>query len=249
MTERDHKNATTESVDADVAGSQGIAIRERILVHARDCFQSNGLRKTTIEDIAEAAGVVRQTIYNHFANKQDIFDQITLNEMLKVHEDMLQRLQHPPVFADKITEAILASTLVARDNPYLRRSVYEIEAAPPGKLKGVIYQWQREHWRAALESGRASGELTSHIAVDDIVSWLSSCQWMLQIKLDHAAETAEDLRRYIRNFVVEPLLAHPDRRVTASDQMIELRGQIADLKDILAEQAITIRRLERARKH
>jgi len=222
------------------------AVVERILQHARECFQRTGLRKTTIEDIAEAAGVVRQTIYNHFANKQDIFDRLTLNEMIKVHEEMRRRMTHSPVFADKITEAVLTSTLIARENPYLRRSISEMETAPPFRLTGIIYEWQREHWRSALEAGRNSGELTPDIAVDEMVSWLALCQWVLQIRLDHAPASEVELRRYIRNFVVEPLLAnHGATAVAMSAELTRARQQLVDLKDILADQAIKIISLEK----
>lgn len=222
------------------------AIVERILFHARECFQCAGLRKTTIEDIAEAAGVVRQTIYNHFANKQEIFDRLTLNEMIKVHDEMRRRMTHTSVYADKIAEAVLTSSLVARENPYLCRSISEMETAPPFRLTGVIYEWQREHWRTALEAGRNAGELSSDMAVDEMVSWLALCQWMLQIRLDHTAASEAELRRYIRNFVVEPLLAnHGPTAAAMSNELSKARRQLVDLKDVLAEQAIKIMELER----
>ena len=40
---------------------------------AFDVFSRYGLRKTTMADIARASGVSRQTLYNRFANKDEVF--------------------------------------------------------------------------------------------------------------------------------------------------------------------------------
>ncbi|MBU1672702.1 MAG: TetR/AcrR family transcriptional regulator [Actinobacteria bacterium] len=44
--------------------------RESILEAARDVFQRYGYRKATMEDIAVAAGITRQTLYRYFRGKK-----------------------------------------------------------------------------------------------------------------------------------------------------------------------------------
>jgi TetR/AcrR family acrAB operon transcriptional repressor len=48
--------------------------RDRLLDTAEDVFNEKGVSGTTLNDIAEAAGVTRGAIYWHFRNKQDMFD-------------------------------------------------------------------------------------------------------------------------------------------------------------------------------
>lgn len=48
--------------------------RRRILGAARETFLLRGMTGTTLEHIAEAAGVTRGAIYWHFANKKALFD-------------------------------------------------------------------------------------------------------------------------------------------------------------------------------
>ena len=48
--------------------------RQRILGAARRTFLLRGMTGTTLEHIAEAAGVTRGAIYWHFANKKALFD-------------------------------------------------------------------------------------------------------------------------------------------------------------------------------
>ncbi|MEO8136298.1 MAG: TetR family transcriptional regulator, partial [Betaproteobacteria bacterium] len=48
--------------------------RSRILAAARETFLARGVSGTTLETIAEAAGVTRGAIYWHFANKKALYD-------------------------------------------------------------------------------------------------------------------------------------------------------------------------------
>jgi AcrR family transcriptional regulator len=62
------------------------ARQAHVLETALTVFARHGFRKTSIEDIAEAAGISRQGIYLHFKNKDEIFSasiQKTLNDGLQ----------------------------------------------------------------------------------------------------------------------------------------------------------------------
>jgi len=47
--------------------------RRQIIAAARQVFARQGVRRTTLEEIARAAGVTRGAIYWHFAGKTDLF--------------------------------------------------------------------------------------------------------------------------------------------------------------------------------
>ena len=50
--------------------------REEILEAALELFAVNGYEATSISQIADAVGVRKASLYNHFANKQDILDTV-----------------------------------------------------------------------------------------------------------------------------------------------------------------------------
>ena len=52
-------------------------VRASILEAARELFAARGLHKVTMADVAEAAGVVRATVFNHFGTKHALVDAIT----------------------------------------------------------------------------------------------------------------------------------------------------------------------------
>ena len=50
--------------------------RQRIIEAAREAFTTEGYR-SSIERIAQLAGVAKQTVYNHFPTKEALFDEMT----------------------------------------------------------------------------------------------------------------------------------------------------------------------------
>jgi TetR/AcrR family transcriptional regulator len=50
----------------------------RILAAAYECFARHGLRKTTMHDIAAAAGMSRPAVYQYIRNKQDAFRRLAI---------------------------------------------------------------------------------------------------------------------------------------------------------------------------
>lgn len=53
------------------AATQGV-----ILDHARRLFADRGFEATSIDDVAEAAGVAKGAVYHHFASKEALFERV-----------------------------------------------------------------------------------------------------------------------------------------------------------------------------
>ncbi|AKJ31763.1 TetR family transcriptional regulator [Caldimonas brevitalea] len=78
--------------------------RRQILAAARETFHSRGVGNTSLEHIAQAAGLTRGAIYWHFANKEQLFkamcqevtiplvDQMDYTLLQDPHADPLQRV-------------------------------------------------------------------------------------------------------------------------------------------------------------
>jgi AcrR family transcriptional regulator len=50
--------------------------RAAILAAARELFASQGFAATSVDDIAEAAGVAKGAVYHHFASKEAVFETV-----------------------------------------------------------------------------------------------------------------------------------------------------------------------------
>lgn len=77
----------------------GAEVRLRVAAAARDLFAAQGYENTTVEAIAERAGVARRTFFRHFRSKDDaIFpDHARIAALTQAHLDALDDV--PPLVA------------------------------------------------------------------------------------------------------------------------------------------------------
>ncbi|MHC1696280.1 MAG: TetR/AcrR family transcriptional regulator [Eubacteriales bacterium] len=66
--------------------------REKILTEALNLFSVKGFDPVTVREIAYAVGIKESSLYNHFKNKQDIFDSI-INEYSGRWEIIFNQIQ------------------------------------------------------------------------------------------------------------------------------------------------------------
>jgi TetR/AcrR family acrAB operon transcriptional repressor len=70
--------------------------RRSIVLAARRVFAKHGVSRTTMEHIAEAAGVTRGAIYGHFAGKSELFQSMREEVKLPLVDAMNEALLHSP---------------------------------------------------------------------------------------------------------------------------------------------------------
>lgn len=214
----------------------------RIIASARKCFETTGVAKTRMDDIASEAGLSRQTVYKYFSGKEDIINRIGHLEMVKVNQIVRSRLNRERAFPEKITEAIVLSVEVSLENPYLRKVIEDAELMPRYHDKQVsLFAWQREQWASLIENARSTGQLAEDLDLDRVVQWILISQLLLLLAYERIPMIREDIRVFVRRFMVEPLLSH--RAVSTSDVGMELamlREENSALKDLVSRQALEL---------
>jgi AcrR family transcriptional regulator len=143
--------------------------RRRILEAAGRCFADLGFAKTTVEEIARAAGVSKALVYVHFRGKEELLEAVfeaTLEEWGAFTWSEVERQDHGSV-AGALAAMHRASIEYARDHPLLR-SIFNRDAAmavaphlrPLGRRSQEAW---RERLVAFIERGIASGELRTDL--------------------------------------------------------------------------------------
>ena len=194
----------------------------RIIEAAYLCFDRYGIEKTTMGDIAKSARILRPRLYKYFASKEAIVERISELEVLRANEELRRKLKRSPSFETTVTDALLLSTRIAHENHYVRRVLESLQTSRSADPKSPVHALSRKRWQPLLEKAAAAGELAPHLTIDEIVTWLMLSQMMLIVKVDAIKISDAALRRFIRYFVVKPLLEtwsgpEPERkaRVTA----------------------------------
>ena len=81
--------------------------REIIFDTAGEVFTRYGFRRTSMNDIAQAAGISRPALYLMFENKEDLFRQLATHRQNEAIDAAIQALEGEGAFPKRFLEAIL----------------------------------------------------------------------------------------------------------------------------------------------
>jgi AcrR family transcriptional regulator len=152
--------------------------RERILQAAEVLFTAHGYRKTSVDDIAGAAGVAKGTVYLYYSNKAELLLHVIALQKRQYLERMAPAfdLSVPP--ADRLRRLIRLGIQVGHELPLISRpgsADHEIEAvledADAATLDG-INRMQIEYMVHMLDAAtghrrpRAALEARAQVLVD-----------------------------------------------------------------------------------
>jgi len=129
---------------------QALATRSALLDAAEHLFHAQGVSRTTLQDIALAAGVTRGAVYWHFADKGALFSAMLERVLLPIEEAdalFLPAAGGPPPL-EGLRQHLIGVFERALDNPQARR-VYEIV------LHKMEYVGEMDVVRGRLRQARA----------------------------------------------------------------------------------------------
>ena len=155
----------------------------RILRAAEELFATHGFAKTTVDEIAAAAGVSKGLVYDHYVSKEAllgaIWDRLVEDWTRAVRENTKY---DDGAIADSLGEMVRSSLAYVRANPLLRRII----ALDPGQLIPGGQESQLEfgrRYREALEPVLARGVRRGQLRRDLDVGHTAEVIWLLHFTL------------------------------------------------------------------
>jgi len=145
--------------------------RQAIIAAARKVFHARGVHRTSLEEVAKAAGVTRGAVYWHFRNKTELFfamrDQIALPFVDQADESEADLTGDPITAIEKALCGILEAL---RRQPALKHThqILAFRCEYVGELEPVFDRIYRQSatplWRFLLRryaAAQAAGQLRS----------------------------------------------------------------------------------------
>ena len=83
-----------------------VKTRVKLVDVARQLFAKNGLENTTMNDIAQASGKGRRTLYTYFKSKEEIYWAVIEGELERINEKVSEVATQPMEPEDKLVEVI-----------------------------------------------------------------------------------------------------------------------------------------------
>lgn len=155
----------------------------RVLDAALDRFATFGIRRTTMDDIAEVAGIGRATVYRRFGGRDEIVRAVVLRELARFIAEVdavVQAIDDP---VERFTEGFVAMLRAARTNDLLRRMLdVEPQLVLPALTveAGSAVALCREYLVGELGRSQVDGEIRADVDVEVVAELLVRlCQSLL----------------------------------------------------------------------
>ena len=148
-------------------------VKKEILVEAQRLFQQFGLKKTTMDEIAEACGKAKSTLYHYFKSKDEVFDAVILLEMLNLRQFVKNKVEEHKTMLDKIKTYVIEfhKEVVNKVNLYrlIRQDSKSFGFAKDKFLK--MMEFEQSYIVRILEDGFDSGEYNTSGKED--IPWIA----------------------------------------------------------------------------
>jgi AcrR family transcriptional regulator len=153
--------------------------RNRIHDAALACFERQGIRATSMDDVASELGVSRPTLYYYFSTKEDLLLEVVARQAEAVLLDLPHRLTATGL--ERVAEAAYLGAVASLDNVYTRLLIEAAATPLTGNAMETprVLDLQRAFWMPLLRHAREHCGLRTDRSLDDIMEWIIFFQFSL----------------------------------------------------------------------
>jgi AcrR family transcriptional regulator len=153
--------------------------RTRIHDAALACFESAGIKATNMDDVANALGVSRPTVYYYFASKDELILEVVARQVQEILDSTRRRLRGKGL--DRIAHAAYLTVAESRANPYVRLLVdADFAQLTPMFLENErVVRIVTDFWRPLLTDAQEHHGLRTDRSIDEMVQWIMFTQFAL----------------------------------------------------------------------
>ncbi len=114
--------------DTTTAGTTDVDLKkDKVLRAAKELFSRYGFKKTTVDEIAEAAGMSKRTVYEVLKSKEEILADLVMAEALSFRKLLLGQIKPLSDPIEKFTLFCRLSTEYFDENPFLDQVLFDPE--------------------------------------------------------------------------------------------------------------------------
>jgi AcrR family transcriptional regulator len=159
-----------------MARTRDEAARRRVLDSARNLVCTLGPRAVTVDDIAAAAGVGKQTIYRWWPSKSSVI----MEALTELTDPAPADLPDSTYEAVRLQMRRVAQMFASRNGELIRELVADAQGdqALAKDFRERFFAYRRARGAATLERGIATGELRPDLDVEDALDVLYAPLWL-----------------------------------------------------------------------
>ncbi len=146
-------------------------------------FREHGYDGTSMQDLAEALGMHRGSLYHYIDSKEDLLFEIVESAMARFHDEVRPILEGDGAAGDRLERAVTAHLRIAADEPdELTLLQVEVKALAPARRARIVAERDAyEHaWRAFIRDGMRDGAFRCEDERTAGFMILAACNWFSQ---------------------------------------------------------------------
>ena len=184
-------------------------VRERLLDAAEDCLARFGAQKTSMEDVARAAGLSRATVYRYFDNRDALLLGVASRQASALAIESLGYLAQFDEISDWLVEGLLYTLREIPKRPVFASLVSSLDSRSATKLllgsSGMI-EIGVSVLRPMFATAKEQGLLREEIDLDLLIEWLLRVLWTYLNAPSQVATDEAGMRRLFTMMVLPAVL-------------------------------------------
>ncbi|UCZ92012.1 TetR/AcrR family transcriptional regulator [Gordonia sp. WA4-43] len=156
--------------------------RDELLATAGRMFAEQGLRSTTVRDIADAAGILSGSLYHHFDSKESMVDEILRGFL----DDLFARYRQIAASSKSATETLRGLVIASFESIDAERNavaIYQDEAKRLSGQERFAYISElnvefRQLWQSVLQRGVENGEFRADLDFELVYRFMRDTVWV-----------------------------------------------------------------------
>jgi AcrR family transcriptional regulator len=186
--------------------------RERFLDAAESCLTRFGLAKTTVDDVAQSAGVSRATLYRHCKNREELLLAVVSREASRLAAEAEAHLRRFDDVGSWIVEGMLFCLREIPRRPALAMLLLPEDVGVASRLvlsSERLLEIGAEILQPMFEPARQRGLLRETIEIEALMEWVLRILMSYLTVPSHLATTEDELRQLLRVMILPAVLTPP----------------------------------------
>jgi len=189
--------------------NKSVPVRERLLDAAEGCLEQFGPQKTSMEDVARAAGMSRATVYRYFENRDALLLGVASRQAASLATEAIQFLAGFNTISDWLVEGCLFTLREIPKRPVFASLTTALDAGAASKLmlgsSGMI-QIGVNVLRPMFANAKEQGLLRDGVDIDMLIEWLLRVLWTYLNAPSQVATDEDSLRKLFHMMLIPAVL-------------------------------------------
>lgn len=192
--------------------------RERILRSAAALFRQRGFNGTSMQDLAEAVGITKSSLYHHFPSKQALLSEILSNTVDRVTPAVREIAESGRPACDRLRLAVARHVVeLIRDRDNVACFIEEGRFLAPERMSAYVAKRDRyeQYFRRIVADGIAAGEFRVADVRLASLAILGMCNWVARWYRPDGDFAPEEIAAHFGDMAVLGLVARGGERPRA----------------------------------